>query len=337
MFNCVHELGHVFNLQHWLDEPNFLSNSPPKGRLPEEYGNNYLRFIKSHTNLLREEPLPPTTWPGGSNFANTGLHADADVARAGRRGRRRFGLDLRIGLQRHAIAYFDPIELDVELRVLPGLTRRFRLLDQVDPGYQSFRVWIEEPNRERRLYRCPRQYCRPQRLLTITPTRPFRRDVNSIFGESGGYTFQRAGVHRLWVEFDPASDPPLRSNIVELEIVPIGKIDQAARECRTLFTSRPGKVLLYHRIDNSGGNATREFLAFAEQFPRSPLAAEALYAVARSHAVNTSRVSGTEREVILGDTVPILRRLADRSVLSEHKRMKCIARRKAHLDPDDRV
>lgn len=321
LFNCVHELGHVFNLQHCFAKPNFLTNSPPRGKLPDNY-DSYRRFADSHLELLRESPIPVTTWPGGSDFADHGMYASHSLPSHGRRTRRLFGLDLRIDLRRHSIAYFDPIELDVEIRVLPSVARRFRLLDQIDPGYGSFRVWIEEPDGERRLYRCPRHYCRPQRTLTISPARSFRRDI-SIFGQSGGYTFRRAGLHRLWVEFDPGSDPPLHSNAVELEILPMSKLDRAARECRALFTSRVGKVMLYHRVDDTGGRTAKRFLAFAKQYPRSALAVEASYAVARARAMSLSALTGDERAALVSDTLPILQRLAGSAVLSDHKRTKC--------------
>jgi len=109
-------------------------------------------------------------------------------------------------MSRRSFFYFEPVELDVVLSAPSSANRSFRVPDCIDPGYGAFRIWIEEPSGERRIYRSPRIYCAHDELIFVGPKKPFRRDI-SIFGESGGFTFRRAGVHKVWAEFALSREP----------------------------------------------------------------------------------------------------------------------------------
>jgi hypothetical protein len=243
LFTTIHEMGHLFNLPHVVAQPpHFLSQSSPLA----PYGPNAYHFLGPHAFALSKCSQSPAVWPGGSPFGDTADFANVNIPPPRKARSEPFGLELVIDMAQREFWAFEPVELDVELRVAPGTTRGFRVPDMLDHGYDNFDVWLEEPDGERRRVRSPRLYCGPVRSRTIRPGRSFRRDI-SLFGEAGGYTFRRAGVHQIWAEFRPRGEAVIVSNRIQVNIRPRDG-GESYEVARRLLASPRGARTLYHRL-----------------------------------------------------------------------------------------
>jgi hypothetical protein len=150
-YTTVHELGHMFNLIHHSEQSNFMETSPPHSA---PLGSAY-RFTEADQKWLREADRDPMVWPGGVPFRQRRPADSSDLKEM----RPLFGLDLTLAISRHEFAWSEPVELDVCLGRLRGVEQSFTVPDEIDPGYERFKLWILEPSGERRLYRAPLQYC----------------------------------------------------------------------------------------------------------------------------------------------------------------------------------
>lgn len=286
LFTTIHEMGHLFNLQHLNDKKNFLSQSDKK-----TFPRCSFVFTRAHRKALERAPVDEAIWPGGNDFEVGGIPGDIGVRTRGRTCRQMpFGLDMRIEMARRSMARYDPIELDIEIFVAPGVGRKFRVPDMFDSGYETFRIWIEEPSGERRFLRSPRHYCRQRSMFTVSARHPFRRDV-SIYGESGGYTFRSSGVHRVWVDCDIGADRRLVSNTLEIEIRPrwLESDSDSERDRGCLFTSRAGQTLFYHREIEEYGKTAKLFQDFLDSYPGDPAAGSIRYSLGRAALKRTDR------------------------------------------------
>lgn len=241
-FTTIHEAGHLFNLQHVKAPPNFMASSPKSAPYKEDLA---FSFTSSHCEMLSACSTSSNVWPGGAVFSDTGPFANHNSLPI-RQEPTEFGLELGIDMQTREFWPFEPVELDIELRVAPGVTRSFDVPDQIDPGYDAFVVWIEEPTGERRRYRSPRRYCGGVGRLRILPGRPFLRDI-SLFGEAGGYTFERSGIHRIWAEFEVRPGRIVRSAQLELNVLP-ARPSPEYEAARAALTPASRSKLLYHRV-----------------------------------------------------------------------------------------
>jgi hypothetical protein len=316
-FTTVHEMGHLFNLLHIGSPQNFLTPSAIK----KTYDEGAFQFNNAHKEQLAEAEHNPSYWPGGSNFADLGSEAASHDRLWSRRkhvdpASLRGGLTLRLAIARERFRYFEPVELDISVRLPRSAPRSRRLPDMLDPGYEQLRVWIEDPTGERRRYRSPRYYCPHDLYRTLKPGEMFRRDV-SIFGQSGGYTFRRAGEHRLWAEFALDARTRLRSNTVTIEVEPSrgSKVPAgAAQALKRISTAE----LLYHRLDRREGAGARTLEALITAFPRMASIATLRYALARTYAAAADpALHGRAREH--------LTRAIDSVSLGEHQREKAMA------------
>jgi hypothetical protein len=236
----------VFNLHH-TSEPSYLATSPAA----QPFGPEGLRFADHHLRSLCDCHKDPDVWPGGSDFIQSTADGHLNAPR-GRARRLPFGLDLRIDTSTREFHYFEPVELDVTLSVAAGVRRTFRVPDCIDPGYSQFRIWIEAPDGERRKLRPTQHYCPSGRQLNIAPESPFHRDI-SVFGEAGGYTFQDSGIYRIWVELDASASSTIRSNVLELNVLPRRSLKHTTNAAHHLLKSENVARLLYHRVDLSNG------------------------------------------------------------------------------------
>jgi hypothetical protein len=215
---------------------------------------------------------------------------------------------------------FEPVELEVRIEVARGTRRRFYIPHQLDPGYESFRIWIEDPLGERRLFRSPRHYCPGRRRLCIMPGKPFERDI-SIFGESGGYTFRRAGRHLIWVTSAVPPRGVLRSNTIEVNVRPVRPADRLCQEARQSLSPPEEARLLYYRVGAPGSRAVQRLTSFCEHHPDLPSAAAARYAVGRTllkAAARQTRAESVHDWARQG--VEQLARALDLRHLSRHRR-----------------
>jgi len=277
-FTVLHELGHVFNLQHQDAKANIMRRSAVYGLQPPEA----YRLSSGDRGRLSQDPLPYEYHPGGSNF---GYGASANAPTEWRFNPQKEFRDMQVRVQvSHSEVFaFEPIELDIEISLLPGRHKTRRIPCTVDPGYDSFRIWIEEPNGSRRLLRSPRHYCGAQRWLTITRNRPFRRDV-SIGRQAGGPVFHRAGVHHVWAEMNCGRRGVIRSNRVALRIRDMVEMSSADVKAYHILRSPTGIVLGYSRVWDGSQDLEKEVVELLNTFPDQTWSPLLRYALVRAAA-----------------------------------------------------
>ncbi len=276
-FTTIHELGHVFNLPHKKPPINYMSQSDRRS----VYNPNFHEFIPEHETRLSRGKSSKSVWPGGSKFGDSGFLDDHSDCNWNTKSKMIDDLRFEISISRDHARYFEPFELDMRLRVKRGSTKTYRISDIVDPGYDQFRIFIEEPTGERRLYKSPRHYCPHEKFLTIGPSREFRRDI-SIFGESGGYTFRRAGVHRIWAEIHLGRRGVLTSNKIGIEIELERSESRKDQDVRIALTRMASANVLYHRLDRHHGNGTKTLVSLLESYADIPTAGAIQYSVGRA-------------------------------------------------------
>lgn len=282
VFTAIHEMGHVFNLQH--DEPpkpshpTFMMRSAD---VPAAFDLADCRFDEADRGRLTQCATSPYVRPGGSNFEDLGpfgagngpLHVSQRADEA---------LALRISTIRSAYWFFEPIELDLEVSLSDVSTAsRATVPDMLDPGYSQMVIWIEEPSGARRRYRSPRRYCAHARRREITVSQPIRRDV-SIFGEAGGYTFREIGVHRVFVTWQLSATRALRSNVIEIAILPPRRSAAYMAAERTLVD--PDRALLMYRrgLDARRMRKLSPMEDYCRAYPRQAGSAMMNYALGRA-------------------------------------------------------
>lgn len=300
LFTTIHELGHVFNLQHVTDL-SFMKQSDPNG----PFSSAAYRFTPAHQKLLESCSHSRYVCPGCDRFDQTGLSYDLPKGQAVRDDP---GVELAIGMEQRSFWPFEPVELDIELRLTRDRIEDVLVPDAIDPGYECFQIWIEEPNGERRLYRSPRRYCFDGQRRVVTRGKPFLRDV-SIFGESGGYAFRKPGPHKVWAAFELEPGVVLRSNEIEVEIRPPRASPEYLDAAHTLRHSGRAK-LLYHRLPHA---ASPRQLAYLKEFSQSATTigskGSILYAVGR---VLAQKRSGKHRQTGEGFSGVLFEALDDR-------------------------
>jgi hypothetical protein len=315
MFTCVHELGHVFNLQH-NDRPSYMYRSATGPLLPPSAS----QFVADDCRLLAHCSRSPHIWPGGAAFGDLGDLARSERAPDSSNGT---ALQLRIAVSQDAFWRFDPVELDV---VLDNQGARFAdVPDALDPSYSCFRIWIEEPDGQVRTLRPPRHYCAPRGVVRLAPGKGLARDI-SIFGESGGYTFRRAGPHRLWTSLDIAAGRALCSNVLAVEVLEQREDSRLWQDSAALLCRLQVAQLLYYRLPTPGRiRALPRLDSFSAAHRKRPVAAMARYAMGRALAVAALRRSPNSMAVLASDAQRHLRAVLRRDGFGAHRKQKAEA------------
>lgn len=242
-FTAVHELGHVFNLWHIEDPKCFLSTSNPAKVFTD--ADKAYQFHPDHIKFLAQCSSSKFVRPGGSPWEVRGMVSPQGQLPA-QAPRPYFGLDLIIDMAQREFWNFEPVELEIRLCVAAGVEKTFTVPDSIDPGYPEFRIMIENPLGERYLYRSPRHYCLNPAVITVAPDQGFERDI-SIFGQAGGYTFQSPGVHRIWALFSLPGGELLKSNELDVNVLPASPDSEEFCMLRSVLTQPRHAKLLYHR------------------------------------------------------------------------------------------
>lgn len=283
-FTSMHELGHVFNLLH-TGEPSYMARSALR---PNPFPREAFEFNERHKFLLSQCSESPYIWPGGSAFGNQGPFSNANNSSGNGQNSSGVGLSLRVDMEQKEFWPFEPVELDIIVKAASKAQKSVRIPDMVDPGYDEFSIFIEEPDGDRRRYQSPRNYCRRNVRIAISPRKPMRRDI-SIFGESGGFTFRKAGVHRIHAVFRPSRRTMLRSNVIEVNVLPISPENSFYQDALTCFTNRYLGLLMYHRRFHQGSHRHVRLLRdFCDTYSKHPSVGMARYAWGRALATQIS-------------------------------------------------
>ena len=274
-FTAIHELGHVFNLWHDDSVKNFMARSKF-----ETVFTAPIEFQPAHGGFLARCSQAKEVHPGGSAFGRRGTLASGDADPHNEPASGDFGLELRVEMNQREFFAFEPVEIEVELRVAAGVQRSFAAPDAIDPAYNLFEIWIEQPDEERRRYRSIKHFCTPTGTLMISPERPFRRDI-AIFAGARGYTFRHAGLHRIWARFVVAGVGVLTSNVLEVNVLADLGDDRHTAWARVLRQARVAHLLFYRSFPLRGRNS-QALAALKELFPERAAAATAQYAQGRA-------------------------------------------------------
>ena len=276
IFTAIHELGHVFNLQHSSHQDYLF----PSGRLRSAPGGSYWRFSPGDAVRLSTFADDPHIRPGGSAFSELG-GVGSNASAAEQPATRKLHAKLKIKLRHERFAPYEPVELDVSLAP-KGDRETVEIPDEVDHGHHAFRILIEDPNGERRFLKSPKHYCARPGKRTITRREPFIRDI-SLFGEAGGYTFRTPGVHRIRAIYSPAGYQPIRSSKVEVMVRTIDLSDREEIEVYRAMTSRQTAHLLYYRTAILRSYRSLQAMTqFRDLFDQLESPGNALYAYGRA-------------------------------------------------------
>jgi hypothetical protein len=281
------------------------------------YEDSYHSFTTSQSLDLSRCSKSSDVWPGGAVFGDRGPNAHHDSPRMVRSSAP-FGLELSIDMAFREFWPFEPVELDIELKVLGGIDRTFRVLNRIDPGYEQFRIWIENPSGERRLYRSPRRYCSTNNRRTIAPGRSFKRDI-SIFGEAGSYTFRDHGVHQIWAELDGVREQPLRSNRIEVNIKAPSE-SPLYRTAHAVLASPTSAELLYHRLVRCSKDEISRLMDFAEGASEWHAVGNIEYGLGRALIRNSVEVDPENASTLAATGRKWLSRARDRKLLGQNQR-----------------
>lgn len=315
IYTAVHELGHLFNLQHSVP----LSFMARSADMPTPFPIASCSFNPHEQALLARCSSSKFIWPGGSAFGNLGdlgkgFPEESDNSTSP------VGLALKVSVDRDEFWPFEPMELDVTLSVAKG-SRSRAVPDFIDPGYEDFIIWIEEPNGERRIYRSPRHYCAHDGKVRISFETPFRRDI-SIFGESGAYTFRKVGAHRVWAHFRLSPKCVLYSNVIEVWIKGPERSDAYEAARHALSRVDIAQLLYYRRLTPRRARHLPDIEGLREAFPRQPFGPMLQYAVGRSiERLLSSHTRGRKFSKAVGEVAKRhLRRAVDSPSLGDHRR-----------------
>lgn len=287
-FTTIHELGHIFNLEHDPVNANFMATSVPAAPYPDSYFN----FRGSQQAWLAQCDANPRVYPGGSPFGPASAANDVETPT------RRFTRQqhrLHIGLANLTFPSSLPVELDVALRCSAKDGRTF-VPDRLDPGYEQFKILITRPDGETVRFGSPRQYCAPASRVMVSRDRPLRRDV-SLFEGTGGTTFATPGTYKIVAEFDLGRRGVIQSNALQVEVVPDDAVMNQERS--RLLASNDVRRFLYHRSAKCGNEVVRRIEHHLLNYPDGVGANDLRYALIRALAREAIEAGDGNREKVL--------------------------------------
>lgn len=318
-FTSVHELGHLFNLWHMHSPPNVPNFMSRSGDVV--YDEGAFEFDPYQCDFLRLADVEPFVWPGGGAYGERpGWPPGDDPFDAVSKYRPARNLELKIDVDQREFWPFEPIELEVALKLRPDGPDSLSVPDEIDPGYDRFQIWIEEPTGGRRRYRSPRRYCGNAATIRIERNRAFKRDI-SIFLGGGGYTFRVPGLNRISARLTLPDGTIVESNDVPVEVRPARPDLRDYRTLHDVCTHRPVARLLYYRTARLSPRDVERLETFIRGRRRtSAAAAGTLYALGRHFERGAWRRTGTSARRARKMAIARLERAADHPELSSHRR-----------------
>ncbi len=284
VFTAIHELGHVFNLWHLESPISFMSSS----EVEAPFSPGACFFHSSQRAFLNRAEFDEHVQPGGSLFERRGAFGPA--ANDPFKHHPKHNLQLQITASQKEFWFFEPIELDVRLSSKHG---QFELPDEIDPGYDRFVIHITRPDGTRFKYRSPRIYCCNLSTLMVAPRKPFIRDI-SIFGQSGGYTFESPGEYKIQCVFDTGKGFSIASNILSVNVERSLFTNKRYKNLYEILTHKGTALLLYHRNGNFRSETVKQLEEVAMKEKRSTLGANLMYALAKYKGSKTRMLNNTK-------------------------------------------
>tara|TARA_E500000318_G_scaffold111826_1_gene131995 strand:+ start:10393 stop:11799 length:1407 start_codon:yes stop_codon:yes gene_type:complete len=238
-FTVIHELGHVFNLQH-TNATSFMRQSA--GR-PHAFKYDAFEFTQDDQYRLSQCTASRHIRPGGSAFEDLGDMANANTQKQSQLST---ALDLRIDLSSREFWRFEPVELDVQLFANGSRKKSVKIPNVMDPGHPQFCIWIDEPDGERRRYRPERRFCGGEGTLTLKPGETWWRDL-PFFGQAGGYTFSKPGIHAIQVTLESLALGRVESNKLAVNVLAARQDDPLYASAKSCFEAEAIGMLMHYR------------------------------------------------------------------------------------------
>jgi hypothetical protein len=325
-FTAIHELGHVFNLAH-TKALTYMKQSGAK-----VYDLTHVRFNDTQCDWLAQCSTSRAVMPGGTPFGVGGAAGAADPeghfnasARPRAQATRSWGdLELVVSVSQPEFYLWEPVELNVTVRVKRDSSRVFRIPNMVDPGYGRFAIFAEDAAGERRRFRSAVQYCAHRDALRISKTEPYHRDV-SIFRDASGYFFRRSGTHRLHAQFELPSGETLKSNVLDVNVLGNRLRGDAAGLRDRLTAPRARTVLLYKQDLHDGEGLEILGDALALLSPRHRLRRQLEYLYGRAALRRRAGAARTGDERLGEAGVAALRSALDSGKLTAHQTRRASA------------
>lgn len=281
-FTAVHELGHLFNLDHLDARPSFMATS----NASHAFDPGYFEFTTGQVDWLSECASNRFVFPGGSPFQP--VSGENSPCRRPAFHSAQPKVQLRIGMENSVFPCAVPVELDVSLSLASDSGQSLRIPDRLDPGYEEFALWITHPDGNRRRYRSPRRYCSPMVRVSVRPGRSLERDISVFFGAEGP-TFAAPGLYHIQAEFDLGRRGRVVSNEIVVEAVPNARMLTQARQALLLDPAVRG--LLYHRSEKVGRKILAAVTRHLHQEPSGVAANDLRYACVRAMQRRSDRRS----------------------------------------------
>lgn len=299
LYTAMHELGHMFNLWH-VGNATYMRRSPGGSN---SHPDSHFKFSSDQRRLLRLVGTSRFFCPGGSVWGKRGGHAPDGGGFQTNTIDPSSALELHIDIRPREFYPVEPIEMDVRLRVSKD-AGAVEVPDVIDPGYDAFRIWVENAYGERRIYRPLKRFCQSPGTLRVRAGMPFVRDI-SVFGDGRGYTFAECGAMRLWCEFDLDAGLRIRSNKVDVKVKPLISSRKAAkREAFLEFLAKPQVAeRLFYRTDTDDMRWTRRIRDAAPQAYRKETRGMLEYACARMQSRDYGEESGRRMSTKRRDSV----------------------------------
>jgi hypothetical protein len=317
-FTTMHELGHVFNLWHSDSADNYIWSSAKQNFAPQSdagFAKPYREFLAQCSNF------PSFVRPGGGPFGHRGSLGPTDVdlenAPAGWKAAK-----IRIRLSDEEFFCFQPVELEIDVTIDKHQRRKVAFPDVIDPGYEAFDIFLEEPDGQRRTLRSSRHYCPDGKVQILTPDSSFHRDI-SVFGDADGFFFRRPGAHKIWARIRFNREHVLVSNVLDFLVLERADAPRAFSAWAPVLSRPEVARLLYHRFAAARSRAVQLVEAAAPRFARSngKLAKEMHYVLGRVFETHARRSPKGRRGKELRQTA---RRHFDKAMagdqLSAHRR-----------------
>jgi hypothetical protein len=316
IYDVIHELGHVFNLWH---------NGPPTTLMtPSDavslYSSPY-SFSDDQKSYLSHCSSSDYVRPGGSTFGNRGDlgpsgTSDSEDTPAG-------ATSLRLNIQSSQTRFwhFEPVELDLTISVSPNAraNTRVSIPNEIDPGYARFQIRITNPEGHTFCYRPVHWFCHNYRTIQITSANPFHRDI-TIFGQAGGYTFDRPGPYRIRARLRLGRRVIL-SNELKVQVLSPNTKLAFYRDAASTYTSPRIAQLLFYREGSTSLSPYSDALRIASRHRSRTASAGLFYALGRNflrHARQASNTRAARR--FHRSALDLLANSLDGDALSGHRR-----------------
>jgi hypothetical protein len=229
----IHELGHCFNLGHDGGNGSFMSTTSANLA-----STAFSQFIADDRAFLRSaDDLDIIPGVVDLGFGSQ----EFDNPRTPKiKSRKR--LELAASVPRRELVPGEPVILDVELRVGRKFRTTYAVPNELDPGFDRMRVFVERPDGQCLNINNRFHFCGSGDVYRIGPGKPLKNNVN-LFSQSGQPIFNQPGYYSIYCEFclDRADgrQEVIASDPVELNVISWDRCAKLGLDATARFLRQP--------------------------------------------------------------------------------------------------